>query len=95
MTPPPPELEGDVVEYFDICCVVVETKLEGVVLKAENAGATVEEETNEGAVVVGKAENLEPDRGGEMEEEETTEEEEIEEENFGKEGGGGEGGGLG
>ena len=96
MTPPPPELEGDAVEYFDICCVVVETKLEGVVLKAENAGAAVEEETNsEGAVVVGKAVNLEPDRGGEMEEEETTEEEEIEEENFGKEGGGGEGGGLG
>ena len=51
-------------------------------LKAENAGAAVEEETNEGAVV-GKAENLEPDKGGEMEEEETTEEEEREEENFG------------
>ena len=63
-------------------------------LKAENAGAAVEEETNEGAVV-GKAENLEPDKGGEMEEEETTEEEEREEENFGKEGGGGEGGGFG
>ena len=84
MTPPPgeePELEGAAVEYFDACCVVVETRLEGVVLKAENAGAAVEEETNEGAVV-GKAENLEPVRGGEMEEEETTEEVESEEENF-------------
>jgi len=85
LTPPPPgeepELEGAAVEYLDSCCVVGETRLEGVVLKAENGGAAVEEETNEGAVV-GKAENLEPVRGGEMEEEETTEEVESEEENF-------------
>ena len=86
MTPPPPgeepELKGSAVEYFDGCRVVGETRLEGVVLKAENAGAAVDEETNEGAVV-GKAENLEPDKGGEMDEEETTEEEEREEENCG------------
>ena len=86
MTPPlpgeEPELEEAAVEYFDGCCVVGETRVEGVVLKAENAGAAVDEETNEGEVV-GKAENLEPDKGGEMDEEETTEEEEREEENCG------------
>ena len=85
MTPSPPgeepELEGAAVEYFNGSCVVFETRLlEGVVLKAENP--VVDEETNEGAVV-GKAENLEPDKGGEMDEEETTEEEEREEENCG------------
>ena len=75
-------MEGTAVEYFDCCCAVGKTRLERVVLKAENAGAAVEEETNEGTVV-GKAGNLEPDKGGEMDEEETTEEEEREEENFG------------
>ena len=67
-------MEGAAVGYFDGCWVV---GLE----KAETAGAAVEE-TNDGAVV-GKAENLEPDKGGDMDEEETTEEEEREEENFG------------
>ena len=80
MTPPPgeePELEGAAVEYLG-GWEVVETRMEGVVLRAD----AVVEETNE-ETVVGKVENLEPDRGGEMEEEETTEEDESEEENFG------------
>ena len=58
MTPAPPELE-DGVEYLKGWVVVVETRMEGLVLEPENAGAVVdEEEMNE--VVVGRAENLEP-----------------------------------
>ena len=58
MTPAPPELE-DGVEYLEGWVVVVETRMEGLVLEPENAAAVVdEEEMNE--VVVGRAENLEP-----------------------------------
>ena len=74
-------MEEAAVEYFD-GWVVGETRLEEGVLLLKAGNAVVEEEAKEG-VVVGKAENLEPDRGGEMEEEETTDEEESEEENLG------------
>ena len=58
MTPAPPELD-DGVEYLEGWVVVVETRMEGLVLEPENAAAVVdEEEMNE--VVVGRAENLEP-----------------------------------
>ena len=59
MTPAPAELE-DGVEYLEgWVVVVVETRMEGLVLEPENAAAVVdEEEMNE--VVVGRAENLEP-----------------------------------
>ena len=74
-------MEEAAVEYFD-GWVVGETRLEEGVLLLKAGKAVLEEEAKEGAVV-GKAENLEPDRGGEMEEEETTDEEESEEENLG------------
>ena len=85
MTSPPgeePKLEEAAVEYFD-GWVVGETRLEEGVLLLKAGNAVVEEEEAKEGAVVGKAENLEPDRGGEMEEEETTDEEESEEENLG------------
>ena len=86
------EWERVVLEYV-AGCEVVDTGLGVIVVDAEYLGAVVEEPAYD--EVVGKAENFDPCRGGEMEEEETTEEEEMEEENFGKEAGPGRGEGGG
>ena len=81
------EWEGVVLEYV-AGCEVVDTGLGVIVVDAEYLWVVVEEPAYD--EVVGKAENFDPCRGGEMEEEE-----EMEEENFGKEEGPGRGGGGG